>query len=173
MTSTPQTIGITGASGQLGQRVIETLLKKVPASQIIAIARTPDKIQHLAAKGVEVRQADYDQPETLASAFAGVDTLLLISASEIGKRVPQHQAVIEAAKAAGIKFLAYTSLLHAETSSLSLAEEHRQTEAAIKASGIPYVFLRNGWYAENYLGSLPAALEHGAFLGSAGGGRVS
>jgi NAD(P)H dehydrogenase (quinone) len=173
MTSTPATLAITGASGQLGLRVIDALLKKVPASRLIATARNPEKIQHLAAQGVTLREADYDRPETLERAFAGVDTLLLISASEIGKRVPQHLAVIEAAKRAGVKLLAYTSLLHADTSPLSLAEEHRQTEAAIKASGIPYVLLRNGWYAENYLGSLPVVLEHHAVLGSAGEGRIS
>lgn len=171
--STPRKIALTGASGQLGQRVLDALLAKVPASQLIATARTPGKLQPVAAQGVEVREADYERPETLARAFAGVDTLLLISASEIGKRVPQHLAVIEAAKNAGVTLLVYTSLLHADTSPLSLAEEHRQTEAAIKASGIPYVILRNGWYAENYLGSLPVALEHGAFLGSAGEGRIS
>ncbi len=173
MTSTPSTLAITGASGQLGQLIIDALLKKVPASRLIATARNPEKIQHLAAQGVTIREADYDRPETLERAFAGVDTLLLISASEIGKRVPQHQAVIDAAKRAGVKLLAYTSLLHADTSPLSLAEEHRQTEAAIKASGLPYVLLRNGWYAENYLASLPVALEHHAVLGSAGEGRVS
>jgi len=173
MTSHPSTIALTGASGQLGQLVIEALLKKVPASTIIATARTPGKIQHLAAKGVEVREADYDRPETLAAAFAGVDTLLLISASEVGKRVPQHQAVIDAAKRAGVKRLVYTSLLHADTSPVSLAEEHRLTEAALKASGIPTVILRNNWYAENYLASLPVALQHGAIVGSAGEGRIS
>lgn len=173
MTSTSRKIAITGASGQLGQRVIDALLAKVPASQLIATARTPEKIQALAGKGIEIRQADYERPETLATAFAGVDALLLISASEIGKRAAQHEAVIAAAKAAGVKLLVYTSLLHAETSPLSLAEEHRQSEAAIKASGIPYVILRNGWYVENHLASLPVALQHGAFLGSAGEGRIS
>lgn len=173
MTSTSRKIAITGASGQLGQRVIDALLAKVPASQLIATARTPEKIQALAGKGIEIRQADYERPETLATAFAGVDALLLISASEIGKRAAQHEAVIAAAKAAGVKLLVYTSLLHADTSPLSLAEEHRQSEAAIKASGIPYVILRNGWYVENHLASLPVALQHGAFLGSAGEGRIS
>jgi len=172
MTTSP-TIALTGASGQLGQRIIDALLAKVPASRLVATARTPSKLQHLADKGVEVREADYDRPETLARAFAGVDTLLLISASEIGKRAPQHLAVIEAAKAAGVKLLAYTSILHADTSPLSLAEEHRQTEADLKASGLPHVILRNGWYAENYLGSVPVALQHGAFLGSAVEGRIS
>lgn len=173
MTSTSRKIAITGASGQLGQRVIDSLLAKVPASQLIATARTPEKIQSLAEKSIEIRQADYERPETLATAFAGVDALLLISASEIGKRTVQHEAVIAAAKAAGVKLLVYTSLLHAETSPLSLAEEHRPSEAALKASGIPYVILRNGWYIENHLASLPVALQHGAFLGSAGEGRIS
>ena len=173
MTTQSPTIGITGASGQLGQLVLESLLNKVPASQVIATARTTAKLQAFADKGVTVREADYERPETLVAAFAGVDRLLLISASEIGKRVPQHKAIIEAAKAAGVKLLVYTSLLHADTSPLSLAEEHRQTEALIKASGIPYVFLRNGWYTENYTMSIPVALQHKALLGSAGEGRIS
>ncbi len=173
MTTHSPKLAITGASGQLGQLVIEALLTKVPASQIVATARNTSKLEAFAAKGVEIREADYERPETLAAAFAGVDRLLLISASEIGKRVPQHQAVIEAAKASGVKLLAYTSLLHADTSPLSLAEEHRQSEAAIMASGLPYVFLRNGWYTENYAVSIPMALQHKTFLGSAGEGRIS
>lgn len=170
--STP-TLAITGASGQLGQLVLAALLKKVPAERIIAAARTPSKLDGFVARGVTVREADYDKPETLAAAFSGVDRLLLISASEIGKRVAQHKAVIEAAKAAGVKLLVYTSLLHADTSPISLAEEHRQTETMIKESGIPYVILRNGWYTENYTVSIPMALQHKALLGSAGEGRIS
>jgi len=171
--TTSSKIAITGATGQLGQLVIDALLRKVPASQIIATVRNPEKARGLAAKGVEVRVADYDRPETLESAFEGVDKLLLISASEVGKRTPQHQAVIDAARRAGVKLLAYTSLLHADRSTLGLAEEHRQTEAALKESGVPYVLLRNGWYVENYTGSVPVALQHNAFLGSAGEGRIS
>jgi NAD(P)H dehydrogenase (quinone) len=173
MSSTSSRIAVTGATGQLGQLVIEALLRTVPASQIVAAVRNPEKAQNLAAKGVEVREADYDRPETLERAFAGVDKLLLISANEIGKRTPQHKAVIDAAKRANVKLLAYTSLLHADTSPLSLAGEHRQTEAAIKESGLPYVILRNGWYTENYAMGVPTALEHKAVLGSAGQGRIS
>lgn len=173
MTSTASKIAITGASGQLGQLVIDALLTQVPASRIIATARKPEKLQHLAAKGVEIREADYDRPETLERAFAGVDTLLLISASEVGKRVPQHKAVVDAAKRAGVKLLGYTSLLNADTSPLGLAEEHRQTEAAIKESGLPSVILRNGWYSENYDGVIPSAVQHQAVLGSAGEGRIA
>lgn len=166
-------IVITGANGQLGSLVIDTLLKSVPASQIVAAVRTPAKAAALAARGVEVREADYERPETLRTAFAGASKLLLISSSEVGKRTPQHQAVIEAAQAAGVQLLAYTSILHADTSPLPLAAEHLATEQLIRASGLPAVILRNGWYTENYLASVPTALQYGALLGSAGEGRIA
>jgi len=166
-------IAITGASGQLGRLVIEELLKKMPAGEIVAAVRNPDRVQDLAARGVQVRLADYDRPETLAAAFRGVDKLLLISSSEVGRRLPQHRAVIDAAKHAGVKLLAYTSLLHADISPLGLAAEHLATEALLQASGVPFVLLRNGWYSENYLASVPAALQHGALIGSAGDGRIA
>lgn len=166
-------IVITGASGQLGRLVIEALLKKLPASEIIAAVRKPESVADFAARGVQVRIADYDKPETLTSAFAGAEKLLLISANEIGRRLPQHAAVIDAAKAAGVKLLAYTSLLHADSSQLGLAAEHKATEALIRSSGLPFVLLRNGWYTENYLASLPAVLAHGAVIGCAGDGRIS
>ncbi|HXE39078.1 MAG TPA: SDR family oxidoreductase [Azonexus sp.] len=166
-------IVVTGASGQLGRLVIEALLKKLPAGEIIAAVRHPEKVADLAARGVQVRQADYDQPASLASAFKGADKLLLISASEVGRRVPQHRAVIEAAKAAGVGLLAYTSILHADTSPLPLAAEHQETESLIRASGLPAVILRNGWYSENYLAGIPTALQYGVVLGSAGEGRIA
>lgn len=166
-------IVITGASGQLGRLVIEALLQKVPAGEIVAAVRSPEKVADLAARGVQVRVADYDQPASLAAAFAGADKLLLISANEVGRRVPQHRAVIEAAKAAGVGLLAYTSLLHADTSPLPLAAEHQETEALIRASGLPAVILRNGWYTENYLAGIPTALQYGVVLGSAGEGRIA
>ncbi|KIC87645.1 SDR family oxidoreductase [Pantoea agglomerans] len=166
-------IAVTGATGQLGRIVIDALLKKVPAGEIVAAVRTPAKAADLAALGVIVRQADYSQPETLEAAFAGVDKLLLISGSEVGQREAQHKAVIEAARAAGVGFIAYTSLLHADTSPLSLGVEHRATEALLKASGIPFALLRNGWYSENYAASIPPALAHHAFIGAAGEGRIA
>jgi NAD(P)H dehydrogenase (quinone) len=166
-------IAITGATGQLGRLVIQELLRSVPANQIIAAVRTPAKAQDLAALGVQVRQADYAQPATLQAAFAGVDKLLLISSSEVGQRAPQHRAVIDAAKAAGVKLIAYTSLLRADTSALGLAAEHKETEAALHASGVPFVLLRNGWYAENYAGTVPMAVQHGAVMGSAREGRIA
>jgi NAD(P)H dehydrogenase (quinone) len=164
---------ITGATGQLGRLVIEQLLDSVPASHIVAAVRNPQKASDLAALGVQVRQADYSQPATLDSAFAGAEKILLISSNEIGQRAVQHQAVIEAAKRAQVKLVAYTSVLHADTSLLGLAEEHRQTESALQQSGVPFVLLRNGWYTENYTAGVPAALEHGAVFGSAGEGRIS
>ena len=166
-------IAITGATGQLGRLVIQTLLKSVPAGEIVAAVRNPQKANDLAALGIQVRHADYDQADTLVKAFQGADKLLLISASEIGRRLPQHRAAIDAAKKAGVGLLAYTSILRADTSPLPLAAEHKATEALIQASGIPSVVLRNGWYSENYLASVPAALQYGVLLGSAGEGRIA
>ncbi|MFA6960244.1 MAG: SDR family oxidoreductase [Opitutaceae bacterium] len=166
-------IAITGATGQLGRLVINELLKKIPATQLVALVRTPAKAADLSALGVTVRAADYADAASFTGALAGVDKLLFISSNEIGQRVAQHRNVIEAAKRAGVRGLVYTSVLHADTSSLSLAPEHVQTEALVKASGIPYVLLRNGWYTENYTVSVPAAVAHGAFAGSAGDGRIA
>jgi NAD(P)H dehydrogenase (quinone) len=166
-------IVVTGASGQLGRLVIDRLLQQIPASEIVAAVRSPEKAADLAAKGVHVRQADYAQPATLEGAFAGAKKILLISSSEVGQRVAQHQAVIDAAKRAGVELLAYTSVLHADTSLLGLAEEHRQTEVALAASGVPGVVLRNGWYHENYTAGIAGDLAHGAHFGSAGDGRIS
>ncbi|MDB5765741.1 MAG: NmrA family protein [Collimonas fungivorans] len=166
-------IVVTGASGQLGRLVIKELLKTLPASEIVAAVRTPEKVSDLAALGVQVRLADYAQPATLDAAFKGAGQLLLISSSEVGQRLPQHRNAIDAAKRAGVGLVAYTSVLRAETSPLGLAAEHKATEALLKASGLPHVVLRNGWYTENYLASAPAALQHGAYIGSAGEGRIA
>jgi len=166
-------IAITGATGQLGQHVIEELLKTVPASQIVAIVRNPAKAEALRQQGVVVRQADYTDEAAFTTALNGVDKLLLISSSEVGRRAVQHQNVINAAKAAGVKFIAYTSLLHADKSPLGLHVEHVETENALAASGVPYALLRNGWYTENYLASAPSALEHGVFMGAAGEGKIA
>jgi NAD(P)H dehydrogenase (quinone) len=164
------TIAITGATGQLGRLIVARLKAKAPAEQIVALVRSPAKAADL---GVPAREADYVRPETLGAALAGIDTLLLISSSEIGQRAVQHRNVIEAAKKAGVKRIVYTSLLHADTSPLSLAPEHRETEDMLKAAGIPFTILRNGWYTENYTGSVQGALTGGAFIGSAGEGRIS
>ncbi len=166
-------IAITGATGQLGHYVIESLMKTVPASQIVAIVRNPAKAQALTAQGITVRQADYGDEAALTSALQGVEKLLLISSSEVGQRAPQHRNVINAAKAADVKFIAYTSLLHADSSPLGLADEHIETEKMLADSGIVYTLLRNGWYSENYLASAPAELEHGVFIGAAGDGKIA
>lgn len=166
-------IAITGATGQLGQYVIESLLKTVPASQIVAIVRNPAKATTLSQQGIIVRQADYSDEAALTTALQGIDKLLLISSSEVGQRAPQHRNVINAAQAAHVKFIAYTSLLHADTSPLGLADEHVATEKMLAESGIAYALLRNGWYTENYLASAPAALEHGVFIGAAGEGKIA
>ncbi len=164
------TVAVTGATGQLGRLTIAKLKTLLPADQIIALARSPEKAADL---GVPARAFDYEQPQTLAAALAGVDRLLLISSNQIGQRAAQHRAVIAAAKAAGVGQIVYTSLLHADRSPLSLAGEHVQTEAMLAASGIAQTILRNGWYAENYTGAIPAALAQGALIGAAGHGRVS
>ena len=164
------TIGITAATGQLGRLIVAHLKAKAPAEQIIALVRSPAKAADL---GVAAREADYARPETLGGALAGIDTLLLISSSEIGQRAVQHRNVIEAAKKAGVKRIVYTSLLHADTSPLSLAQEHRETEDMLREAGIPFTILRNGWYTENYTASVQGALAGGAFIGSAGEGRIS
>ncbi|MDM2872993.1 SDR family oxidoreductase [Citrobacter portucalensis] len=166
-------IAITGATGLLGQHVIESLLKTVPASQIVAIVRNPAKATALSQQGITVRQADYSDEAAFTTALQGIDKLLLISSSEVGQRAPQHRNVINAAKAAHVKFIAYTSLLHADTSPLGLADEHVATEKMLAESGIAYALLRNGWYTENYLASAPAALEHGVFIGAAGEGKIA
>ncbi|EGT4355073.1 SDR family oxidoreductase [Cronobacter sakazakii] len=166
-------IAITGATGQLGQRVIDTLLNTVAAQEIVAIVRNPAKAAALSARGVQVRAADYNDAAALTAALAGVEKVLLISSSEIGQRATQHRNVIDAAKTAGVKLIAYTSLLHADRSPLGLAEEHVATEKMLADAGIPYVLLRNGWYTENYLASVPPALEHGVFIGSAGDGKIA
>ncbi|MDB2178785.1 SDR family oxidoreductase [Citrobacter farmeri] len=166
-------IAITGATGQLGQHVIENLLTTVPASQIVAIVRNPAKATALSQQGITVRQADYSDETAFTRALQGVDKLLLISSSEVGQRAAQHRNVINAAKAANVKFIAYTSLLHADRSPLGLHVEHIETEKMLADSGIAHALLRNGWYTENYLASVPPALEHGVFIGAAGEGRIA
>jgi NAD(P)H dehydrogenase (quinone) len=164
------TIAITGATGQLGRLALEMLKRQVPANDLIAVVRSPAKASDL---GVRVREADYDQAETLAPALEGVDTLLLISGPIMRLRLAQHRNVIDAAKEKGVKRIVYTSVLHADTSPLNVAVDHRATEADIKASGIPYTILRNSWYTENYTATIPTALSVGAFFGCANDARIS
>jgi len=166
-------IAVTGANGQLGRLVIEGLLEVVPAAQIVAGVRNLDNSGDLRALGVQVREADYDRPETLAAAFEGVEKLLLISAVIPGERVRQHTAAIDAARQAGVKLIAYTSILRADTSTLGLAAEHLATEAYLQDSGLDYVLLRNGWYLENTAAAIAPALANGALIGTAGVGRFA
>ena len=163
-------IAVTGASGKLGRLVIEELKKRTSVENIVALVRNPQKVADL---GVEAREFDYDQAAQQSAALKGVDKLLLISGNEIGKRLPQHINVIEAAKNAGIKTIVYTSLLKAESSTLGLAGEHIGTEEVLKKSGIPHVILRNGWYTENYTASLQSVIGLGTLYGSAGDGKIS
>lgn len=165
------TIAITGASGQLGRAAIDFLKAHVDPAQIVALARDPSKMGDL---GVEARAFDYThQPDILAPALAGVETLVLISSSDFNDRVGQHRNVIEAARAAGVSRIIYTSILKADVSPMLIAEDHRATEALIAASGLSATILRNGWYTENWTGTLGAALEAGALIGSAGPARFT
>ncbi len=167
-------IAVTGASGHLGRLVVEDLLRQnFPATNIVAVVRDPQKVADLAARGVQVRRADYAQPETLDAAFAGVEHLLLISSSEMNQRLVQHKNVVKAARNAEVQFLAYTSILNADNSTMQLAADHKATEQIIRESGIVFAFLRNSWYTENYTDQLAQVLQHGAVLGCAGAGRVS
>lgn len=163
-------IGITGATGQLGRLVVDYAKKSTSPSNIVSLVRDPEKAKDL---GVEVRAFDYNKPEALEAQLKGIDRLLLISGSEIGKRVQQHENVIKAAKAAGIKLLAYTSLLHTDSSPIFLASEHLPTEKILRASGITYAILRNGWYTENYTQSISQNITAGAVFGCAGQGKIS
>lgn len=163
-------IGITGATGQLGRIVVENLKEKVAAENIIALVRNPLKAKELS---IEAKNFDYTKPENLVETLKGIDTLLLISGNEIGQRTAQHTNVINAAKQANVKWIVYTSLLHADTSTLSLASEHLATEKILQESGVPFTILRNGWYTENYTGSVKGAVAAGAFIGSAGSGKIS
>ena len=163
-------IGVTGATGQLGTIVIKELKKRVPTDELVALVRSPEKASNL---GVETRKFDYNNREGLTESLKGIDRLLLISSNEIGQRAKQHLNVIEAAWENGVKWIVYTSLLHADKSSLSLATEHHTTEQAIIDSGIDYTILRNGWYTENYANSIKGAVDGGAYIGSASNGRIS
>jgi NAD(P)H dehydrogenase (quinone) len=168
------TIAVTGATGQLGRLVVDALLARgAEPGDIVATVRDTAKATELTALGVQVRVADYDDPASLTAAFAGVDRLLLISGNAVGQRVPQHTAVVEAATAAGVGFIAYTSILKADSSPVGLAPEHLATEQVIASSGIPAAVLRNGWYTENYAGSVAGALHTGTIAGSAGDGRIA
>ncbi|MFC9386204.1 SDR family oxidoreductase [Streptomyces venezuelae] len=164
---------VTGATGQLGRLVIDALLATVPAASVAAVVRDKEKAADLAERGVELRIADYDHPETLAGAFEAGDRVLLVSGSEVGRRVPQHTAVIDAAKAAGVAQLAYTGVLGGDEADFDLAAEHKVTERLILDSGLPYTFLRNGWYTENYTANLAPVLAHGAVVANAGEGRIA
>ena len=168
------TIVITGATGQLGRLVVEALLDQdVPAGRIVAAGRDLAKVADLAERGVQVRKVDYSDPESLRQAFSGAEKVLLISGSQVGERLEQHRNAIMAAKDAGVRLIAYTSIANAGSTGMQLAAEHEATEAALKESGLPFTLLRNGWYLENYTDQLGSYLQHGAVLGSAGEGRVS
>ncbi|MEV3928742.1 SDR family oxidoreductase [Streptomyces sp. NPDC049944] len=166
-------IVVTGATGELGRLVVDRLLATVPAESVAAVVRDQEKAARIAAEGVELRVADYDRPETLTDAFRAGDRVLLVSGSEVGRRIPQHTAVIEAAKAAGVAQLAYTGVLGGPDADFELAAEHKVTEQLILDSGLPHTFLRNGWYTENYTANLAPVLEHGAVVANAGDGRVA
>jgi NAD(P)H dehydrogenase (quinone) len=166
-------IVVTGATGQLGQLVIEGLLKRVPGAEITAVVRNPAKAAAFATRGVQVRTADYNEPETLGDAFEGADRVLLISSNDFRQSLPQHTAVVEAAQQAGAGLLAFTSLLHADTSPLMVALPHKQTEPVIRDSGVPFTFLRNNLYTDHYAQQIRQAVKSGTLVGSADQGRVA
>jgi NAD(P)H dehydrogenase (quinone) len=166
-------IAVTGANGHLGQLIIKGLVERVPAKQIVAAVRSPEKASSFGVLGVQVREADYTRPETLSTALHDVERVLLISASDVGQRFKKHRAVIDAAKEAGVEQFVYTSLLHADSSEMFLAEEHKQTEEYIRASGLPLVILRNGWYLENHTSALGNAVRCDALIGSSNDGRFA
>lgn len=167
------TIAVTGATGALGRLVIDALLARQTEQDLVAVVRDAGKAADLAERGVEVRVADYSDPDALAKAFVGVDRLLLISSNEVGRRFEQHRNVIDAAKSVGIPFVAYTSITQADTSVNPLAPDHKQTEEYLAASGLGHAFLRDNWYHENYLAQVPVAAQTGVLLGAAGDGLVA
>ncbi|MHA3704413.1 SDR family oxidoreductase [Jatrophihabitans sp. YIM 134969] len=170
---TDTTYAVTGATGGLGHGIVTSLLDRgADPAHVIAVVRDPAKAADLAERGVTVRVGDYDRPDTLATAFEGVDVLVLVSSSDPGQRIPQHTAVIEAATAAGVSRIVYTSAPQADTSSFSLVDDHRATEELLQAGTVPYTVLRNNWYVENYTRDLDATLERGSAIGSAHDGRV-
>ena len=167
-------IVVTGATGHLGRLVVEHLLADgVPADQVVATGRRTERLADLAERGVRVATADFARPETLAAAFDGAEVVLLVSGSEVGQRVEQHRTAIEAAKAAGVRRVVYTSAPQADTTALVLAPEHKATEEILRASGVTFTILRNGWYTENYVGDVQRAGETGEITGAFGDGRVS
>lgn len=164
------TIAVTGATGHLGRLALAALKQRAPDATLVALVRDPARAADLE---VEVRLADYNRPETLAPALNGVDVLVLISSNDMQGRAGQHRRVIDAARAVGVGRIVYTSILKGDASPMLLAADHVATEAALRASGVVFTLLRNGWYTENHLGALAAALEHGAMIGASGDGRVS
>jgi len=171
---TKRVYAVSGASGHLGRLAVQELLARgVPSSDVVAIVRTRGNVADLAERGVNVRVADYTRPDTLPAALVGVNRLLLVSSSEAGQRLAQHTNVIAAAKAAGVARIAYTGILNADNTTNPLAGEHQETERALRAAGLPFIVLRNGWYTENYTDRLAQYVEAGGIVGATGRGRIS
>jgi NAD(P)H dehydrogenase (quinone) len=167
-------IVVTGATGQLGRLIVQHLLNRgVAPAEITAVGRNAERLAELAETGVATAVIDYADPATLTAAFTGAEVLMLVSSSEVGQRVTQHTNAITAAVAAGVGRIVYTSAAKADTSALILAPEHKATEEALRASGVAFTILRNGWYTENYAAAVQQARENGVYLTSAGTGRVA
>lgn len=168
------TILVTGTTGPFGRSVVESLLDRgVAPTDVVATARRPEGLADLAGRGVATRRLDYDDPASIDVALDGVDRVVLVSGSEVGRRIAQHQNVIDASARAGVSLVAYTSIVRADSSPLALAAEHKATEQALAVSGVPHVLLRNSWYVDNYTGQIPTTLEHGEILGATAGGRFN
>lgn len=168
---------VTGGTGKLGSKVVESLLKTVPADQLAVSVRTLEKAEGLKARGVDVRHGDFDKPETLDAAFSGIDRLLIISSSEVRLggdeiRIRQHTNAVAAAERANVKFIAFTSAPKASDSNFFLAQAYKATEESIVKTGIPYSFLRNNWYLENEIEGIKGAMEGAPWITATGDGKV-
>jgi NAD(P)H dehydrogenase (quinone) len=174
MEGTPMSIVVTGATGKLGGLVVDALLQhSVPGGQIVAAGRNADRLKEHETRRVLTAKIDFNDVDSLRTAFVDAEKVLLVSSSESGQRIPQHRNAINAALDVGVGFVAYTSIAHADSTTLLLAAEHRATEEMLRESQLPFVFLRHSWYMENYTGQIPVYLQQGEIVGCAGEGRVS